>query len=183
MWYVWQKCNLNLQKSNKQVTSLKGAQIPNSGSNADEAGKGPWGYRGRASIPRWICHTISQGHQNEVLALWLCSGKSRESGCEAWGVTNLWSLLQTTGAGCDNPYPEPSLSHCNHSSTARWLFLNFDREMAVQVNYNNNNNNYNALYFEVFFLFLFGIQSISKTLGYLPNRPARLVYDYSAFYR
>lgn len=83
--------------------------------------------------------------RTEFIALWLCSGKSHESGCKAWVLQTYGAYYRAQELG-DNPYPEPSLSHCNHSSTARWLFLNFDREMAVQINCNSNN----ALYLQCF---------------------------------
>lgn len=66
---------------------------------------------------------------------------------QSMGVTDLWSLLQSTGAGWVLTQSHPS--HCNLSSTARCLFLNFDREMAVQINCNSSN----ALYLQCFYYY------------------------------
>lgn len=52
--------------------------------------KGSWGYIGQPQFldEYAIYHRVIR---TEFIALWLCSGKSHESGCEAW-------VLQTYGA-------------------------------------------------------------------------------------
>lgn len=85
--------------------------MPNSGSNSDGSRlKGPGSH-----FPDRMCHIIyHRVIRTEFIALWPCSKKSHESRMQSMGCYKpLWSLLQTTGAGCDNPYPEPSLSLCN----------------------------------------------------------------------
>lgn len=46
--------------------------------------KGSWGYIGQPQFldEYAIYHRVVR---TEFIALWLCSGKSHESGCEAWG--------------------------------------------------------------------------------------------------
>lgn len=53
--------------------------------------KGPWGYVARVSIPDEYAISYPRVIRTEFIALWLCSGKSHESGCEH-------GVLQTYGA-------------------------------------------------------------------------------------